>query len=496
MPAEDVIASGQVERIGQTQSQFTMKTPQEKIEQTLQVKDHVTAVQLVIDQLLKQHVIETMTEINGVGHRISNGGDYYQKAVVIDDLVEQRIDEMATLSPLHNPVNLLGIKAFKQILPNTMQVAIFDTAFNSTIPKQNALYAIPYEYYEKYGIRKYGFHGPSHQYITEQVQALFPAKSHKIISCHLGSGASISAIQDGQTLDNSMGFTPLAGLIMGTRSGDIDPQIVPFLEEQEGLSSAEIKAVLNGKSGLLGISGYSNDIRDLEEASARGNQRATLALQMFVHRIQTYIGSYVAELNGVDTIVFTAGIGEHDGLIRSQVMGNFDYLNVKIDEQQNQANALVISQPDSAVTILVIPTDEEIVIARDVYRQLMKWTAPVERNPKMTSQLKRVIQESVPGKQITIAHIIANPEPAILDSIGVNKRRIALGIMTITPPEAAAIVSDIASKAGAVEIEFIDRFSGSLVLSGEVSDVESAMTAGRYFLRDHLGFTIPEITRS
>lgn len=370
MPAETVVASGQVERIGQAQSQFTMKTASQKSEQTLQVKDHVTAVQLVIDQLLSQKVIADMTEINGVGHRISNGGDYYQQAVIIDELVEQRIDEMATLSPLHNPVNLLGIKAFKQILPDTMQVAIFDTAFNATIPTENALYAIPYEYYEKYGIRKYGFHGPSHQYIAEQVKAQFPDKAQKIISCHLGSGASISAIKAGKTVDNSMGFTPLAGLMMGTRSGDIDPQIVPFLEAQEHLSATDIKAVLNEKSGLLGISGYSNDIRDLEDASARGNQRATLALKMFVHRIQTYIGAYVAELNGVDTIVFTAGIGEHDSFIRSQVLANFSYLNLKIDEQKNQANALVISQPDSAVNVLVIPTDEELVITRDVYQQL------------------------------------------------------------------------------------------------------------------------------
>ena len=213
---------------------------------------------------------------------------------------------------MHNPDNILGIHAFKKLLPQAMQVAVFDTAFNATIPQANALYAIPYDYYEKYGIRKYGFHGPSHQYITEQVQERFPTMSHKIISCHLGSGASISAIKDGQTIDNSMGFTPLAGLMMGTRSGDLDPQILPFLQEHEGLDIQEIKNLLNAKSGLLGISGYSNDIRDLEKAQKEGHQRAALALAMFIHRIQTYIGAYAAELNGVETIVFTAGIGEHD----------------------------------------------------------------------------------------------------------------------------------------------------------------------------------------
>lgn len=368
MPAEVVVASGQVERISQAKAHFTMKTEAGKVDEDVQAKSHDQAVSLVIDQLLAHQVIKEMTEISGVGHRISNGGAYYSQAVVIDELVEQRIDELSALSPLHNPVNLLGIRAFKKLLPQAMQVAVFDTAFNATIPQANALYAIPYDYYEKYGIRKYGFHGPSHQYITEQVQERFPTMSHKIISCHLGSGASISAIKDGQTIDNSMGFTPLAGLMMGTRSGDLDPQILPFLQEHEGLDIQEIKNLLNAKSGLLGISGYSNDIRDLEKAQKEGHQRAALALAMFIHRIQTYIGAYAAELNGVETIVFTAGIGEHDSYIRSKIMQQFAYLGVRIDETQNQANELVISQRDSAINVLVIPTDEEIVIARDTYQ--------------------------------------------------------------------------------------------------------------------------------
>lgn len=370
MPEEQAIAAGQIDRIGQEKSEFTLKTATDSLKTELQVKDHLTAVRYVISQLLDRNIISDMSEISGVGHRISNGGDYYKQAVVIDDDVEQRIDEMSVLSPLHNPVNLLGIKAFKKILPNTMQVAIFDTAFNATIPAKHSLYALPYEYYEKYGIKKYGFHGPSHQYIAEQVQAIDPSKSHKVISCHLGNGASISAIKDGKTIDNSMGFTPLAGLIMGTRSGDLDPQIIPYMEQQIGLNAAEVKEILNSKSGLLGISGTSSDIRDLEEAMDEGDDRATLALQMFIHRIQSYIGSYIAELDGVDSIVFTAGIGEHDSYVRTEVIKNFSFLGIKIDNQNNDNNELIISTKDSNVQVMVIPTDEEIVIARDVYSQL------------------------------------------------------------------------------------------------------------------------------
>ncbi|WP_099975023.1 acetate/propionate family kinase [Lactobacillus terrae] len=368
MPEETAIASGQVDRIGHDDASFYIKTSDDRFEKTLSVLDHKIAVQLVIDGLIDNHIVNDMSEIKGVGHRISNGGEEYEQSVVVDKKVEDTIDRLSALSPLHNPVNLLGIKAFENLMPDTPQVAIFDTSFNTTIPKENSMYAIPYEYYEKYGIKRFGFHGPSHQYIKEQVEDLFPHQSSKIISCHLGSGASISAIQNGETVDNSMGFTPLAGLVMGTRSGDIDPQIIPFLQEHENLDSQQIKDMLNLKSGILGISGVSNDIRDVEKAASEENQRAQLAVNVMVHRIQSYIGSYVATMNGVDTIVFTAGVGEHDSSIRSSVMKNFTYLGAEIDESRNKDNSLVISSDSSKVNICVIPTDEEIVIARDVFR--------------------------------------------------------------------------------------------------------------------------------
>lgn len=368
MPEENLIAKGNVDKIGHDDAVFEVAFNGEKHKKTQSIPNHDEAVQLVIDSLVNNNIVEDLNEIKGVGHRISNGGEKYEESVIVDDDVEKTIDKYAILSPLHNPVNLLGIKAFDKLLPNTPQVAVFDTAFNSTIPAENALYALPYEYYQKYGIKRFGFHGPSHLYITEQVQDLFPNADSKIISCHIGSGASISAIKDGKTIDNSMGFSPLAGLIMGTRSGDIDPQIIPFLQENAGLDAQGIADLLNKKSGLLGISGVSNDIRDVEEVADEGNERAQMAIKAFVHRIQVYIGQYIAELDGVDTIVFTAGVGEHDAMVRKLVMDNFHYIGAEIDDERNESNALVISSDDSKVNVAVIPTDEEIVIARDVFR--------------------------------------------------------------------------------------------------------------------------------
>lgn len=368
MPEENLIAKGQVDRIGFSDAVFDIAFGDQKKHQELDVPDHNKAVQLVINGLVDNKIVADLDEIKGVGHRISNGGEKYEKSVIVNDDVEKTIDKLSALSPLHNPVNLLGIKAFDKILPNTPQVAVFDTAFNSTIPPENGLYAIPYEYYKKYGIKRFGFHGPSHLYISERVQDLFPNADSKIISCHLGNGASISAIKDGKTIDNSMGFTPLAGLIMGTRSGDLDPQIIPFLQENEDLDAEDIKDLLNKKSGLLGISGVSSDVRDVEKAAREGNARAELAIKAYVHRIQMVIGSYIAELDGVDTIVFTAGVGEHDANIRKAVMDNFHYLGAEIDDSRNETSEIVISADDSKVNIAVIPTDEEIVIARDVFR--------------------------------------------------------------------------------------------------------------------------------
>lgn len=368
MPEEKLIVKGQVDRIGFTDAVFEESFNDQDTKQTLNVPDHNMAVKLVIDSLVDNKIVADLTEIKGVGHRISNGGEKYEQSVVVNEDVENTIDKLSALSPLHNPVNLLGIKAFDKILPDTPQVAVFDTAFNATIPPENAIYALPYEYYKKYVVKRFGFHGPSHLYIKEKVQDLFPNADGKIISCHLGNGASISAIKDGKTIDNSMGFTPLAGLIMGTRSGDLDPQILPFLQENEDLDPEQVKDILNKKSGLLGISGVSSDVRDVEKAADEGNERAALAIKAYVHRIQTYIGSYIAELDGVDTIVFTAGVGEHDARIRKAVMDNFHYIGAEVDDARNKSNEIVINSDNSKVNIAVIPTDEEIVIARDVFK--------------------------------------------------------------------------------------------------------------------------------
>ncbi|EGP4965706.1 acetate kinase [Enterococcus faecium] len=367
MPEETVITEGIVERIGSVDAVFSFKYAGEKNSRTTTIKDHQQAVQLVLDTLIKQEIIKSYDEIAGVGHRISHGGTYYQDATLIDETVEAHIDELSTLSPLHNPVNLIGIQSFEKVLPTAKQVAIFDTSFHHTIPEKNYMYALPYRYYEEYGIRRYGFHGPSHQYVSEKAISLNPA-THKMITCHIGSGASIAAILEGKSINTSMGFTPLSGLVMGTRTGDIDPQIIPFIQEKEGLDAQGIKDLLNKKSGLLGLSGISNDCRDIEEAASSGNSRAQLALDVFAHQIIHYIGAYAADLNGLDTLVFTAGVGEHSARVRKMVCDSLTYLGVKIDESKNQDNALSLESADSKVKVMVIPTDEEVIIARDVMR--------------------------------------------------------------------------------------------------------------------------------
>lgn len=367
MPEETVITEGIVERIGSADAVFSFKYNGEKKSRTAMIKNHQHAVQLVLDTLIKQSIIDSYDEIAGVGHRISHGGTYYQDATLIDEMVEQHIDELSTLSPLHNPVNLIGIQSFEKVLPDAKQVAIFDTSFHHTIPEKNFMYALPYKYYEEYGIRRYGFHGPSHQYVSEEAARINP-DSHKIITCHIGSGASIAAVLAGKSINTSMGFTPLAGLVMGTRTGDIDPQIIPFIQEKEGLDAQGIKDLMNKKSGLLGLSGISNDCRDIEEAASAGNSRAQLALDVFAHQIIHYIGAYAADLNGLDTLVFTAGVGEHSATVRKMVCDSLTYLGITIDESKNKENALSIETVDSKVKVLVIPTDEEVIIARDVMR--------------------------------------------------------------------------------------------------------------------------------
>ncbi len=283
--------------------------------------------------------------------------------------LNKKIDELSVLSPLHNPVNLKGIVEFEKALPHAVQVAVFDTSFHKTMPEEAYMYALPYDYYEKDGIRRFGFHGPSHEYVSEKAKELFGEEvSHKVITCHLGNGSSLCAIKDGKSIDTSMGFTPLAGLVMGSRTGDIDPEIIPFIEETRGLDSEGVRQLLNKQSGLLGISGVSNDLREVQKAADSGNHRAQLAVKMFVHQIQHYIGAYAADLDGLDTLIFTAGIGEHSSSIRQLVCEKLGYLGVSIDDTKNQNNEVSIESQDSRVKVAVIPTDEEIVIARDVVK--------------------------------------------------------------------------------------------------------------------------------
>lgn len=366
MPAEDVVISGLVDRIGHSDCIFTYDYQGAKHKSVQAVQNHTEAVQLVTDALLDSGAIQDKSEIVGIGHRVAHGGRDYTQSTEITPVVQQKIADLADMSPLHNPVNLLGIEAFEKLLPDAREVAVFDTSFHSTIPSKAYMYALPFEYYEKYGIRRYGFHGQSHQYIYSEVNRRYDQDfSRKIISCHLGNGASVCAIKDGKSVNTSMGFTPLAGLVMGTRSGDVDPNILPFLAEKEDLSAADIRQVLNHKSGLLGLSGVSNDVRDVLKAEADGNKRAELALQVYVHQIQTYIAAYTADLGGLQTLVFTAGVGEHSAPIRERVCADLEYLGVKIDADANQDNDLDISAADSRVKVLVIPTNEELVIARE-----------------------------------------------------------------------------------------------------------------------------------
>lgn len=368
MPEEVVITEGAFERIGLSGSVFGYTYKGEKTKEEMTIANHEMAVKHLLDTLIEQNIIESYDEIEGVGHRISHGGTYYQDATLIDDSVEQHIEELSVLSPLHNPVNLIGIRSFKNVLPHAKQVAIFDTSFHQGMPEKNYMYALPYKYYEEYSIRRYGFHGPSHQYVTEEALKFDPEHTKKLIVCHIGSGGSIAAMVEGQSINTSMGFTPLSGLVMGTRTGDLDPQILPFIQEKEGLSPQELRKMMHEDSGLLGLSGISSDYRDVEEAADNGNERAKMALEVFAQRVIFYIGAYAAQMNGVDCIAFTAGVGEHSDRLRKYVCDSLSYLGVEIDEDKNHENAWSLETENSKVRVLVIPTDEEVVIARDVMR--------------------------------------------------------------------------------------------------------------------------------
>ncbi len=374
MTNEELICKGLVERIGMEGSVIShTKTGMDKFVLEAPMKDHKDAIGHVIDALKDEEhgVVKDMSEIGAVGHRVVHAGEKFAHSVLITDDVIKALEECVELAPLHNPPNLLGIAACQELMPDTPMVGVFDTAFHQTMPPQSYIYAIPYEYYEKYGIRRYGFHGTSHQYVSERAAEMLNVNIEdlKIITCHLGNGASVSAIKRGKCIDTSMGLTPLEGLVMGTRSGDIDPAIVTYIREKENLEQGVANEILNKKSGMLGISGVSSDFRDIEAAAEEGNERAMLALKVFAQRVKFYIGGYIAEMNGVDAIVFTAGVGENDMGMRDIICNEMGNLGIKLDLVKNKVRGkeMVISAEDSKVKVLLIPTNEELMIARDTY---------------------------------------------------------------------------------------------------------------------------------
>lgn len=370
MPAETVIAKGVIERIGLGDSIFTIKYGEgEKYEVVEDIDNHEQGIDKLLQALLDLEIIENFEEITGVGHRVVAGGEWFNHSVVVTDEVLEKIDRLAAYAPLHNPANAMGIRVFQKLLPNAISVAVFDTAFHQTMPNVNYLYSLPYQYYTRYGARKYGAHGTSHRYVANRAADLLGKKIEdlKLITLHLGAGASITAIKDGKSFDTSMGFTPLAGITMATRSGDVDPSLIYYIQEHENLSNDEMLAILNGKSGLLGVSTLSADMRDLLDVKDT-NEHAKLAIDIFVNRVVKYIGQYVAEMGGVDALVFTAGIGENSVPLRKMIIDKLGYFGITLNEENNnkRGNEIEISTEDSKVKAFMIPTNEELMIARDV----------------------------------------------------------------------------------------------------------------------------------
>lgn len=368
---ESVLAKGLCERIGIDGRLVYEPAGGEKQVTQADMPTHKQAIQLVIRALTdeKTGVVKSLDEIGAVGHRLVHGGEKFASSAVITEKMLQTMEECSDLAPLHNPANLIGVRACQELMPNTPMVGVFDTAFHQTMPKEAYLYGVPYEYYEKYAVRKYGFHGTSHSYVSQRAAAILnrPYEELKTIVCHLGNGASVCAVKNGKSVDTSMGLSPLEGLVMGTRSGDIDPSAVEYIAKKEGLDLAGVLNVLNKKSGVLGLSGVSSDFRDLEAAAKEGNERAEIAQRVFNYRVLKYIGAYAAAMGGVDCICFTAGLGENNGATRKQICSNLAFLGIQIDDEANakRGEEIVISTPDSKVKVLVIPTNEELAIARD-----------------------------------------------------------------------------------------------------------------------------------
>ncbi len=371
MPAQTVITKGLVERIGFNDGVFNIKFEDQKIEKVLPIKDHSVAVHLLLEALLDLKIVANYDEISGVGHRVVHGGEKFDRSVIITDEVLAEIDALSELAPLHNPAHVLGIKAFMKELPHAVPVAVFDTAFHQTMNKDAYLYPVKYEWYQKYGVRKYGFHGTSHQYVAKRCATLMgkPLEETKLITIHLGNGASLTAVKGGHSVDTSMGFTPLAGLMMGTRSGDVDPAVLPFVMAKENLTVEQAVNALNKESGLYGVSGESSDMRDILKLVAQKDERAMIAFDLYVKRICDYIGAYYIYLNGVDALVFTAGIGENSTPVRKAIVDRLGVLGIKLDDEANKAmgEEQLISTADSKIKAYAIPTNEELMIAEDTY---------------------------------------------------------------------------------------------------------------------------------
>ncbi|ERJ10980.1 acetate/propionate family kinase [Haloplasma contractile] len=372
MPEEDVIASGLVERIGFEDAVFNIEFRDQERSETVHIPDHAVAVQMLLEVLVDLQIVKSLEDIVGVGHRVVHGGEKFSDSVKITDEVLKTIEELKDLAPLHNPANATGIRAFEKVLPKVEQVAVFDTAFHQTMPKESYMYASPYDWYEKYGVRRYGFHGTSHKYVAERTAQLInkSLEDTKIITVHIGNGGSLAAVDGGKSVNTSMGFTPLAGLVMGTRTGDIDPSILPFVMEKENMNIDEAISALNKESGLEGVSGISSDMRDIDKGKSEDNERAELAFDLFVKRVVDYIAAYYVELGGADAIVFTAGIGENDIEVRKAVMSRLAVLGIKINEEANNTRGqeIKISTDDSKIQVWVVPTNEEVMIARDTLR--------------------------------------------------------------------------------------------------------------------------------
>ena len=369
MPEKEVIVNGTFEKIGLDNSFYTIKYNGEKVTKEASLPTHKEAVEILLNELIDMKIINSYEEIKGIGHRVLHGGDVYFDSVKVNQDVMDKIEELFPLGPLHNPANLIGIKSFISVLPNTPQVAVFDTAFHQTMDKEEYIYPIPFDWFIKYGVRKYGFHGTSHKYISKFISDSLN-KNPKLINCHIGNGASICAIKDGKCIDTSMGLTPLAGIMMGSRSGDIDPSIIPYVMKQTGLSAEEIVTKLNKESGVLGISGISSDMREVEKGYLENDERCVLAFNMYVKKIINYISMYNTLLEGAEVITFTAGVGENSDLIRKLVCDKLKCLGVILDDNKNnglRGKFEKISSTDSKIDVYVVPTDEEVMIAKDTY---------------------------------------------------------------------------------------------------------------------------------